>query len=56
MNLSEAIECADIIVVLVDHNHFKRLALYDLNEKIVINTKGLMLQKALILEKELINA
>ena len=56
VNLSEAIECADIIVVLVDHQHFKQLASYDLNEKIIIDTKGLMLQKARVLEEEFVDA
>lgn len=42
VGLEEAIERADIILVLVDHRAFKALTPRQLQEKIVIDTRGLM--------------
>ncbi|PIZ05206.1 MAG: UDP-N-acetyl-D-mannosamine dehydrogenase [Gammaproteobacteria bacterium CG_4_10_14_0_8_um_filter_38_16] len=41
--LSDAIERADMVVILVDHLDFKKLSMVDLSEKIVIDTKGILL-------------
>lgn len=42
MDLENAIEIADIVVLLVDHSYFKNLSDYDLSEKIVIDTRGML--------------
>jgi UDP-N-acetyl-D-mannosaminuronic acid dehydrogenase len=41
--LDDAIRGADIVVILVDHKQFKKLSLIDLKEKIVIDTRGILL-------------
>jgi len=41
ISLDEAIDTADIILVLVDHKEFKLLSASKLNEKIVIDTRGI---------------
>ena len=40
--MDKAIEAADIILLLVDHKPFKNLTSADLNEKIVIDTRGVI--------------
>ncbi len=42
VGLEEAITLADIILVLVDHREFRRLQPHQLQEKIVIDTRGLL--------------
>jgi len=42
-NLNEALGCCDILVLLVDHDEFKALNMSQLVEKIVIDTKGVLL-------------
>lgn len=42
VDLKNAIECADIIVILVDHAQFQFLAMANLSEKIVIDTRGVL--------------
>ena len=41
-SLEDAIEKADIVVVLVDHKEFKSLSASKLSEKIVIDTRGIL--------------
>jgi len=41
VNLEQGIESADILVVLVDHHQFKEVKAEKLNNKIVIDTKGI---------------
>src|SRR5207249_2676338 len=41
--LESAVQRADIVLVLVDHKRFKRLSREALNEKILIDTRGLFL-------------
>jgi UDP-N-acetyl-D-mannosaminuronic acid dehydrogenase len=38
----EVIDRSDILVVLVDHRQFRNLRASDLNEKIVIDTRGIV--------------
>jgi len=40
--LEEAIKHSDIILLLVDHKHFKKLKAADLGEKVVIDTRGVI--------------
>jgi UDP-N-acetyl-D-mannosaminuronic acid dehydrogenase len=42
-SLESAVQRADIVLVLVDHKRFKRLSREALNEKILIDTRGLFL-------------
>jgi len=42
-SLETAVQRADIVLVLVDHKRFKRLSREALNEKILIDTRGLFL-------------
>lgn len=56
MSLSEAIECADIIVILVAHQQFQVLEQFDLSEKIVIDVKGFLKKKAHQVTKEIVHA
>ena len=37
----EAVEKADVIILLVDHNKFKKEKLSNLNNKILIDTRGI---------------
>ena len=39
--LREAVEAADIVLLLVDHNSFKEIDRSSLQEKIIIDTKGI---------------
>lgn len=41
INLSEAMEKADILVLLVDHRDFKRIPAVKLAEKVVVDTRGI---------------
>ena len=41
-SLEEAIKHADIILLLVDHKHFKKLKAAELGEKVVIDTRGVI--------------
>jgi len=41
VSLSEAIEKANILLILVDHKQFKTLSLADVARKIVIDTRGI---------------
>jgi UDP-N-acetyl-D-mannosaminuronic acid dehydrogenase len=43
VKLEEAVRRANIVLVLVDHKPFKRLRRDALNEKILIDTRGLFL-------------
>jgi UDP-N-acetyl-D-mannosaminuronic acid dehydrogenase len=42
MPLDEAMRRADIVVVLVDHREFRALKPSQLQEKIVIDTRGIL--------------
>jgi UDP-N-acetyl-D-mannosaminuronic acid dehydrogenase len=42
VSMEDAIERADIIVVLVDHRPFRKLRTMDLKEKVVIDTRGML--------------
>lgn len=42
VSLDQALSKADIIVVLVDHKQFKKLSREQFNEKIVIDTRGIL--------------
>jgi UDP-N-acetyl-D-mannosaminuronic acid dehydrogenase len=42
VTLEEAVDRADIVVVLVDHRPFRKLRSMDLKEKIVIDTRGML--------------
>ncbi|NCX94656.1 MAG: UDP-N-acetyl-D-mannosamine dehydrogenase, partial [Gammaproteobacteria bacterium] len=42
VSLKEALERADIILILVDHHDFKSLSQSELQQKVVIDTKGLL--------------
>lgn len=41
-NCDEVIKKSDIIVILVDHKQYKKLKLLELNEKIIIDTRGII--------------
>ena len=42
LNYMEVIRRSDIVVVLVDHKQFKKLKRSDLNEKVLIDTRGII--------------
>lgn len=42
VSMEEAIDRADIVVVLVDHRPFRKLKSMDLKEKVVIDTRGML--------------
>lgn len=41
-DLNKALERADIIVILVDHRPFRKIKTRDLQEKVIIDTKGML--------------
>jgi UDP-N-acetyl-D-mannosaminuronic acid dehydrogenase len=41
VNLTEALERANVLLVLVDHKPFKALSINDVNTKVVVDTRGL---------------
>lgn len=45
VSLQEALEKANVLVVLVDHNPFKSLTIDDVNTKLVVDTRGLFWHK-----------
>ena len=40
--LREALQAADIVVLLVDHRQFRKLSAAELNDKVVIDTRGII--------------
>ena len=42
MTCEEVINKADIVLILVDHKEYKNLPLMELNEKVIIDTRGII--------------
>ena len=42
MSLDEVLDCADILVVLVNHKQFLNLSPSTLEEKVIIDTRGIV--------------
>jgi UDP-N-acetyl-D-mannosaminuronic acid dehydrogenase len=42
MALDQALECADIIVLLVDHDQFKQVSWSDIKDRAIVDTRGII--------------